>query len=160
MASVPNPLSLFHPGVRAWFESRYARPTDVQSRSWPVIMAGRNALITAPTGSGKTLTAFLAALDGFATGSLATGATRVLYLSPLKALNNDIRRNLLEPLADLTTTFAARDEHYPGVRVATRSGDTPGDERARLLRKPPEILVTTPESLQLMLTTPRGRQAL
>lgn len=153
-------LSDFHPGVRAWFESTYAAPTDVQRRSWPVIRSGAHALITAPTGSGKTLTAFLSALDSFATGALACNATRVLYISPLKALNNDIQRNLIAPLEGLRTTFAARGETYPVVRVATRSGDTPQDERQRLLRKPPEILVTTPESLLLMLTSVRARQTL
>jgi ATP-dependent Lhr-like helicase len=161
MADVSHPaLAGFHPGVRAWFESTYDAPTDVQSRSWPRIMAGAHALITAPTGSGKTLTAFLAALDAFATARLDTGATRVLYVSPLKALNNDIQRNLLAPLSALQAAFSAHGENYPGVRVATRSGDTPSDERQRLLRRPPEILVTTPESLQLMLTTDRGRAAL
>ncbi len=160
MAQVAGVLAAFHPGVRTWFETAFGAPTDVQRRSWPVIMAGENALITAPTGSGKTLTAFMTALNAFATGELETGATRVLYISPLKALNNDIRRNLIDPLAALRSTFEDRGEHYPLVRVATRSGDTPADERSRLLRKPPEILVTTPESLQLMLTTPRGRQAL
>jgi len=153
-------LADFHPGVREWFESTYSAPTDVQRRSWPVIRARRHALITAPTGSGKTLTAFLTALDDFATGKLETGATRVLYVSPLKALNNDIRRNLIEPLTALHGAFTMRGDVYPAVRVATRSGDTPSDERQRLLRRPPEILVTTPESLLLMLTTQRGRQAL
>ncbi len=100
-------LAPFHPHTRAWFESAFAEPTDVQTRSWPVIAAGRHALITAPTGSGKTLTAFLWALDAFASGRYEPGATRVLYISPLKALNNDIQRNLLEPLGALRERFEA-----------------------------------------------------
>ena len=153
-------LAHFHPLVGRWFAETYAKPTDVQQKSWPPIAAGRHALITAPTGSGKTLTAFLNALDAFATGRYATGATRVLYVSPLKALNNDIERNLIAPLAGLRATFDAAGEEYPRVRVATRSGDTPADERQRLLRHPPEILITTPESFQLLLTTVPGRSAL
>ena len=113
-----------------------------------------------PTGSGKTLTAFLWALNAFAAGTSLPGATRVLYVSPLKALNNDIRRNLTEPLSQLREVFGDRGETFPGVRAATRSGDTPQGERQRLLRRPPEILITTPESLLLLLTTTRGRQAL
>ena len=150
----------FHPGVDAWFASRFEAPTDVQARSWPRIAAGQHLVITAPTGSGKTLTAFLWALNAFATGASLTGATRVLYVSPLKALNNDIQRNLTEPLRELRHTFEDRGETFPNVRAATRSGDTPQGERQRLLRRPPEILITTPESLLLLLTTTRGRQAL
>lgn len=108
MSNAEGALADFHPGVRAWFESTYTAPTDVQRRSWPVIRSGAHALITAPTGSGKTLTAFLSALDAFATGAYTCDATRVLYISPLKALNNDIERNLIAPLAGLRATFAAR----------------------------------------------------
>ena len=150
----------FHPGVAAWFASRFEAPTEVQERSWPRIAAGEHLVITAPTGSGKTLTAFLWALNAFATGASLPGATRVLYVSPLKALNNDIRRNLTEPLGQLRDGFQDRGESFPAVRAATRSGDTPQGERQRLLRRPPEILITTPESLLLLLTTTRGRQAL
>ncbi len=150
----------FHPRVDAWFASRFEAPTDVQARSWPRIAAGEHLVITAPTGSGKTLTAFLWALNAFATGASRTGATRVLYVSPLKALNNDIQRNLTEPLLQLRDAFEDRGETFPDVRAATRSGDTPQGERQRLLRRPPEILITTPESLLLLLTTTRGRQAL
>ena len=125
-----------------------------------MIAAGEHLVITAPTGSGKTLTAFLWALNAFATGASLPGATRVLYVSPLKALNNDIRRNLTEPLGQLREVFEERGETFPTVRAATRSGDTPQGERQRLLRRPPEILITTPESLLLLLTTTRGRQAL
>lgn len=150
----------FHPHVRAWFEATFRAPTDVQRKSWPAIAAGRHALITAPTGSGKTLTAFLWALDALATGRYAPGATRVLYISPLKALNNDVQRNLLQPLEGLRARFAAANDPFPPIRVLVRSGDTPSGERQRMLRTPPEILITTPESLTLLLTTARGRQAL
>ena len=155
-----DPLTPFHPHTRAWFESRFAAPTDVQARSWPVISAGRHALITAPTGSGKTLTAFLWALDAFAAGRYESGATRVLYVSPLKALNNDIQRNLLDPLGALRARFEAANEPFPPIRVQVRSGDTSSGDRQRMLRRPPEILITTPESLMLLLTTARGRVAL
>ena len=117
-------LAPFHPHTRAWFESAFAKPTDVQTRSWPVIAAGRHALITAPTGSGKTLTAFLWALDAFASGRYEPGATRVLYISPLKALNNDIQRNLLEPLGALRERFEAAETRFLRLRVQVRSGDT------------------------------------
>jgi len=147
--------ALFHPGVWVWFGDRFGAPTEVQSASWPLIASGRHLLATAPTGSGKTLTAFLWSLNRFATGELAPGATRVLYVSPLKALNNDIRRNLLEPLAGL-----AELPDFPAIRAETRSGDTPQPERQRMLRRPPEILITTPESLFLLLTAERGRMAL
>ena len=149
------PLENFHPALKAWFSQRFAAPTDVQKRAWPRIAAGEHVLATAPTGSGKTLTAFLWALHQFAAGDWRTGKTRVLYVSPLKALNNDIQRNLLTPLQEL------REGHqFPRLRVQTRSGDTPQGERQRMLRQPPDILITTPESLMLLLTTVRGRQAL
>ena len=153
-------LAGFHPGVAAWFSDRFPAPTDVQERSWPRIAAGEHLVITAPTGSGKTLTAFLWALNAFAAGASEPGAIRVLYISPLKALNNDIRRNLVEPLGQLQATFLARGATFPNVRVQTRSGDTEQGERQRMLRRPPEILITTPESLTLLLTTVRGRHAL
>ena len=120
-------LANFHPLVRHWFVSKFGTPTDVQSSSWPHIARGEHLVITAPTGSGKTLTAFLSAIDDFATAKLDLEATRVLYISPLKALNNDIQRNLIEPLAELKATFAdAADAggSFPNIRVQTRSGDT------------------------------------
>src|SRR5262245_59437037 len=155
-----DPLAPFHRFTRAWFEARFGAPTDVQSRAWPVISAGRHALVTAPTGSGKTLTAFLWALDAFVAGRYEPGGTRVLYVSPLKALNNDIERNWLQPLGGLRTTVANAGLETPDVRVRVRPGDTPSGDRQRMLRRPPEILITTPESLQLILTTARGRAAL
>ncbi len=148
-------LGLFHPSIQSWFEDRFPAPTDVQEQSWPHIAEGAHVLATAPTGSGKTLTAFLWALDRFARGSYRPGRTRVLYVSPLKALNNDIHHNLLGPLREL------REGHdFPAISARTRSGDTSGGDRQRMLRQPPEILITTPESLTLLLTNRRGRQAL
>ena len=153
-------LALFHPEIQRWFRTRFRTPTDVQEQSWPRIRAGEHLLVTAPTGSGKTLTAFLWAIDAFATGRSAPDATRVLYVSPLKALGNDIRVNLTEPIAELRAAFAAAGLPFPNLRVRTRSGDTEAGERQRMLRRPPELLITTPESLTLLLTTVRGRQAL
>jgi ATP-dependent Lhr-like helicase len=150
-----DPLDLFEPAVRDWFESTLGTPTPAQAAAWPLIARGEHVLVTAPTGSGKTLTAFLWALNAFAAGRSAPGHTRVLYLSPLKALNNDIQRNLYEPLMALQ----ARDA-VPPLRAETRSGDTSQGDRQRLLRHPPEILITTPESLMLLLSTARGRLAL
>ncbi len=145
----------FHPSIGQWFRDCVGTPTEVQAASWPIIADGGHALVTAPTGSGKTLTAFLWSLSQFAEGALVTGRTQVLYISPLKALNNDIQRNLLSPLATLRHAYG-----MPEVRVETRSGDTSASDRQRLLRRPPDILITTPESLALMLTTQKGRQAL
>ncbi len=150
-----NALDNFNPQVRSWFEGRFKQPTAVQNAAWPVIASGGHSLITAPTGSGKTLTAFLWSLNRFATNDWQPGATRLLYVSPLKALNNDIQRNLLVPLDDLCATGA-----LPRLKVQTRSGDTSQTDRQRMLRKPPDILITTPESLTLLLTTTSGRLAL
>ncbi|MEJ2089076.1 MAG: DEAD/DEAH box helicase, partial [Gammaproteobacteria bacterium] len=150
-----SPTATFHPTIQSWFDARFGTPTPVQAETWPLIAEGRHVLATAPTGSGKTFTAFLWALNRFATGEWETGHTRVLYVSPLKALNNDIRENLLTPLAEL-----AAESDFPQVRVQTRSGDTPAGDRQRMLRRPPEILITTPESLTLLLTTRAGMNAL
>ncbi len=151
-----DPLSPFHPLIRDWFLRQVGAPTELQARAWPRIAAGEHLLITAPTGSGKTLTAFLWALDRFASGAWRSGATRVLYVSPLKALNNDIQRNLLGPLSALRAGFEAAGRPFPSIEVATRSGDTPPEERRRMLRHPPEILITTPESLNLILSSAAG----
>ncbi len=158
--AVPSSLELFHPVIAGWFAERYGEPTPVQAAAWPEIAAGRHVLATAPTGSGKTLTAFLWALDRLLSGAWEGGATRVLYVSPLRALNADIERNLLSPLAELEATFRAADAPCQPVRVATRSGDTPGPERQRMLRRPPEVLITTPESLNILLTSRGGRSLL
>ena len=150
----------FDPLIRRWFADNYRAPTDIQAKSWPEIATGGHVLITAPTGSGKTLTAFLWAINAFATGASVPGATRLVYVSPLKALNNDIRANLTGPITDIRERFADANRDFPPLRVQTRSGDTEASERQRMLRRPPELLITTPESLNLLLTTVRGRQAL
>ncbi len=152
-----SPLSLFHPIIARWFAERYGRPTDVQARAWPVIADGKHALITAPTGSGKTLTAFLWAIDSLASGRWQGGGVRVLYVSPLKALNTDVRENLMLPLTEIRERFHAEGEPFPAIRVLTRSGDTPAEERRQMLRRPPEILITTPESLNILLCSRNGR---
>ena len=117
-------------------------------------------LVTAPTGSGKTLAAFLWALQQLITGEWPTGRTGVLYVSPLRALNNDIQRNLLGPLRELEGVFQRAGERFPEIRVLTRSGDTPQSDRRRMLRHLPEILITTPESLNLLLSSAGGRSLL
>ncbi len=150
----------FHPIIREWFADRFSQPTDVQLKAWPGIAEGRHLLITAPTGSGKTLTAFLWAINRFATGDLKPGATRVLYVSPLKALNNDIRQNLMEPVGRIRNLFREKGQSFPDVRVMTRSGDTSQEDRRKMFRHPPEILITTPESLNLLLSSKSGRSVL
>ncbi len=159
---MPDPtsdLTLFHPLVREWFLDRVGTPTAIQSAAWPVIAAGEHVLVTAPTGSGKTLTAFLCAIDDLLRHPGELGP-RVLYISPLKALNNDIRRNLLQPLEQLRDVFVEHGERWFDIRVMTRSGDTPQHERRAMLRKPPDILITTPESLNLLLNSPQARDML
>lgn len=135
-------------------------PTDVQREAWPRIAGGEHLLITAPTGSGKTLAAFLWALNELIAGRWPSGNVSVLYVSPLRALNYDIQRNLLRPLEELQQAFAAAGEPFREVRVLTRSGDTPQAERRQMLRHPPEILITTPESLNLLLSSAGGRSIL
>ena len=160
MSQGTDSLAPFHPLIREWFETELGEPTDVQAKAWPEIAAGRHVLATAPTGSGKTLTAFLWALNQLISGEWELGQTRVLYISPLKALNNDIQRNLIQPLEALKEKFEAAGEAFPDIRVLTRSGDTPQSDRRRMLRQPPEILITTPESLNLLLSSVHGRQIL
>ncbi len=154
----PEPPGLpFDPTVARWFAARMGAPTEIQARAWPRIAAGAHVLVSAPTGSGKTLTAFLWALDRLLTGAWDGGGVRVLYVSPLKALNTDVRVNLLAPLAGLRHAFDAEGRAAAPVAVLTRSGDTPPGERRRMARRAPEILITTPESLNVLLTSRGGR---
>ncbi len=156
-------LSRFDPAISTWFASRFEAPTEPQERAWPAIAAGRDVLLTAPTGSGKTLAAFLAALDRLfaeARGGTLEDRTRVVYVSPLKALSSDIHRNLEAPLAGILTAARKDDPAISEVRAALRHGDTPPNVRARTHRRPPHILVTTPESLYLLLTARLGREML
>ena len=154
---------MFHPLTETWFRKRFGEPTEPQRLGWPEIAAGRHTLIAAPTGSGKTLTAFLFCLDRLLRealeGRLANGV-RVVYISPLRALSNDIHRNLEVPLAELRQ--AALDAGYQPqpIRAVVRTGDTPNRDRAAMLRRPPHLLVTTPESLYLLLTSVKGREML
>lgn len=158
------PLHDFHPAVANWFMRRFAAPTDAQALAWPAIRAGRHTLVAAPTGSGKTLTAFLAALDGLVRqGQRPEGLpdeTVVVYVSPLKALSNDIRLNLEAPLAGIRAELATLGLPDVDIRTAVRTGDTPQKERQHSLRRPPHILVTTPESLYVLLGSVSGRQML
>ena len=150
----------FHPLINDWFAETYGKPTPVQEEAWPLIAKGEHVLALAPTGSGKTLTGFLAAISRFAEGLYSADRLSVLYVSPLKALNEDIRRNLTLPLEGIRSRFERAGESFPAVRVETRSGDTPQSERRRFLSLPPSILALTPESLAIILLNPRGRQAL
>src|SRR3954447_14797548 len=158
-----NPAVSFHPAVAAWFASRFAAPTAAQAQAWPAIQAGKHALIAAPTGSGKTLAAFLAAIDSLVRqgleGELAD-ETQVVYVSPLKALSNDIQKNLAVPLAGIRD--ALREQGLPDVEIRTwvRTGDTPQGERDVARRRPPHIVVTTPESLYILLGSESGRKML
>src|SRR6478736_4719676 len=153
----------FHPAVAQWFERTFGSPTDPQVRGWPAIQSGRHVLISAPTGSGKTLAAFLASLDAlFREGVEADllDETQVLYVSPLKALSNDIRKNLQEPLAGVRALLNETNGREIDDRAEVRTGDTTATQRQALIKKPPHILVTTPESLYLLLTSDSGRRML
>ncbi len=153
----------FHPLIERWFAGRFAGPTEPQRRGWPAIAAGEHTLIAAPTGSGKTLTAFLAVIDRLVQESTDTplpDEIRVVYVSPLRALSNDMQRNLQQPLGEMVTLAELAGMPFPALRVGLRTGDTTASARAALLRKPPHILVTTPESLYLLLTTTKGRERL
>ncbi|NDZ11987.1 ATP-dependent DNA helicase [Variovorax sp. WS11] len=155
------PLADFHPAVSGWFSRSFPAPTEAQKAAWPPIRAGRHTLVAAPTGSGKTLTAFLAALDGLVRQGLAPGGlpdeTTVVYVSPLKALSNDIRLNLEAPLAGIRAELAKLGLPDVHIRSAVRTGDTPSKDRQQSLRQPPHILVTTPESLYVLLGSASGR---
>lgn len=152
-----------HPLVREWFLARFGAPTAVQAAAWPVIAAGRSTLVMAPTGAGKTLAAFLAAIDRLvrrATSGSLTDQTAVVYVSPLRALSNDIEKNLRGPLGEIVALAGQRGWLMPPLRVAVRTGDTLAGDRRRMLARPPHILVTTPESLFLLLTAESSRRML
>jgi ATP-dependent Lhr-like helicase len=156
-------LDQFHPAVRAWFVKHFAAPTEPQALAWPAIKQGRHTLIAAPTGSGKTLAAFLSAIDDLvwkaAAGNLSD-ETHVVYVSPLKALSNDIKINLEEPLRGIQQNLAAAGIDGVEIRTFVRTGDTPAKDRAAMTKKPPHIVVTTPESLYILLTSEGGRRML
>src|SRR5512147_26168 len=157
------PLSGFHPLIANWFQSRIGEPTDVQVQAWPAIQSGSDALIAAPTGSGKTLAAFLSCIDRLFKQALARELddhTQVLYVSPLKALSNDIQKNLQQPLAQIGHAALQAGLLMPELRVLVRTGDTPMTERQQMLKRPPHILVTTPESLFILLTAEKSRRLL
>ena len=157
------PLQIFHPAVTAWFERTFAQPTEAQREAWPAIRAGRNVLIAAPTGSGKTLAAFLAAIDELVhegvAGTLAD-ETSVVYVSPLKALSNDVRINLELPIEGIRAELERTGLPDVEIRTAVRTGDTPQAERNAMRKRPPHIVVTTPESLYILLGSESGRRML
>ena len=174
--------SHFHPIIREWFEGRFQQPTDAQAQGWAAVADGNHTLIAAPTGSGKTLAAFLTCIDQLVRQGLKgdlPDTTQVVYVSPLKALSNDIQRNLAGPLEDITALAASRQAGekpaldlfpgdnpaeraptFPEIRVGLRTGDTPQSERQKMAKKPPHILITTPESLYILLTSGSGRRGL
>jgi ATP-dependent Lhr-like helicase len=163
--SAPGALARFHPAVRLWFERRFpGGPTEAQSGGWPAIVAGRHTLVCAPTGSGKTLAGFLAAIDALyrahEAGETIEGATQVVYLSPLKALAVDVHTNLEEPLAEIAEVARELGREPAPITVAVRTGDSSSSERQAMIRRPPNLLVTTPESLYLYLTAERSRATL
>jgi ATP-dependent Lhr-like helicase len=151
---------IFHPLIRHWFETNFSKPTEIQSKAWSAIAAGKHCLISAPTGSGKTLTAFLWSLNQLISGQWPLHQTSVLYISPLKALNHDIHRNLLDPLKEIRSIFQEHELSFKDIQVLTRSGDTPQSDRRKMTRHPPEILITTPESLNILLSSDSGQQIL
>ncbi len=157
-------LMPFHPLVARWFCDHFAEPTPAQREGWPAIAAGRDTLIAAPTGSGKTLAAFLWCIDRLVREGLDSDATAprldTIYISPLKALGNDIERNLQAPLAGIRAVAEAAGHRVPPITVAVRSGDTPASARSRMVKRPPHILITTPESLYILLTSRGGRRML
>src|SRR5713226_1400279 len=156
---------MFHPAVARWFEARFREPTEPQRRAWPVIQSGGDALIAAPTGSGKTFAAFLSAIDSLVRQGLEGGGalpdeTQIVYVSPLKALSNDVQKNLAEPLEQIRAALAEQGLPDVEIRPLVRTGDTPAGERQGMVKRPPHILVTTPESLYLILTSERAREML
>ena len=166
-ADTPKPISpqleWAHPLVRDWFVGRFGTPTEPQQLGWPSILAGETTLISAPTGSGKTLAAFLICIDRLVRKALSgklTDQTEVLYVSPLKALSNDIQKNLEVPLSEILQLAGQRGFLMPDIRTAVRTGDTLAHERRAMLVRPPHILVTTPESLYILLTAAKSREVL
>src|ERR1700737_3184181 len=156
-------LEWAHPLVQEWFVARFGTPTEPQAQGWPHILAGKTTLISAPTGSGKTLAAFLICIDSLVRKALAgdlTDRTEVLYVSPLKALSNDIQKNLETPLGEILQLAGERGMLMPEIRTAVRTGDTLAHERRAILARPPHILVTTPESLYILLTAGKSRAIL
>jgi ATP-dependent helicase Lhr and Lhr-like helicase len=163
MLSLPSSLAWAHPIVAEWFVQKFGTPTEPQEQGWPHILAGRTTLISAPTGSGKTLAAFFACIDRLVRRALAgelQDRTEVLYISPLKALGNDIQKNLEVPLGEILQMAGARGLLMPEIRTAVRTGDTLMQERRAMLKRPPHILVTTPESLYILLTAEKSRAIL
>jgi ATP-dependent Lhr-like helicase len=163
MQSLPESLAWAHPLVAEWFVGKFGTPTEPQEQGWPHILAGRTTLISAPTGSGKTLAAFLACIDRLVRKALAgdlCDRTEVLYVSPLKALGNDIQKNLEGPLSEILALAGERGLLMPEIRTAVRTGDTLQPERRAMLKRPPHILVTTPESLYILLTADKSRAIL
>jgi len=157
------PLSQFHPIIQEWFQSRFQGPTEAQAAGWPAIAQGKHTLISAPTGSGKTLAAFLTCIDQLVRQGITEelpDATQVVYVSPLKALSNDIKKNLAIPLEEITALAEQRGTPIPEIRTGVRTGDTTASERARMAKRPPHILITTPESLYILLTSESGRRGL
>src|SRR5438270_461707 len=156
-------LDSFHPAVREWFLKQFPAPTEPQAEAWPAIKEGKHTLIAAPTGSGKTLAAFLSAIDDLvwkATSGNLTDETHVVYVSPLKALSNDIQINLQEPLNGIQQNLEASGVSGIAIRTLVRTGDTPAKDRAAMTKRPPHIIVTTPESLYILLTSDGGRRML
>ncbi|HSB10347.1 MAG TPA: DEAD/DEAH box helicase, partial [Blastocatellia bacterium] len=156
-------LNLFHPAVANWFDNQFSAPTAPQEQAWPSIKARQHTLIAAPTGSGKTFAAFLSAIDDLVREGVAgtlEDVTQVVYVSPLKALSNDIQKNLQEPLAGIEQQLKQMGGTAAGIRTLVRTGDTPAHERTAMTKRPPHIIVTTPESLYILLTSEGGRRML
>ena len=156
-------LEEFHHSVASWFRKEFDSPTEIQERAWPEIKKRRNTLISAPTGSGKTLAAFLSAIDDLVKEELEgrlRDKTQIVYVSPLKALSNDIENNLQKPLRGIEKELQEAGLSELGIRAQVRTWDTPASARTRMTKTPPHILITTPESLYLILTSKKGREML